>query len=146
MERKGQTNARKAKANAGRNIARWHPHRASVPYQSQGRENASRARDRYRRNVLKAYTVRGRGCRRDAQKWVNRAKRFLESTGNSPLWQAVKAMSKQQLQEFNELIDEQRQYGWNAAVDQIAEGLELEIDDRATRANRIRQLKNVKPK
>jgi hypothetical protein len=82
----------------------------------------------------------------DAQKWVNRAKRFLESTGNSPLWQAVKAMSKQQLQEFNELIDEQRQYGWNAAVDQIAEGLELEIDDRATRANRIRQLKNVKPK
>jgi hypothetical protein len=84
-----------------------------------------------------------------AQSWVNRARRFLESAkngGRQPLWQAIEAMSKQQLQELNDLIDEQRQSGWNAAVDQIAEGLELEVDDRTPRAARIRQLKNVRPK
>jgi glycosyltransferase involved in cell wall biosynthesis len=38
-----------------------------------------------------------------------------------------------------------RKEAWNAAIEQIAEGLELEIDNRAMRANRIRQLKDLMP-
>jgi endonuclease YncB( thermonuclease family) len=83
-----------------------------------------------------------------AQDWKNRAKRYLESakSGQPPLWRAIESMSKEQRRELGELIDEERQAGWNAPVEQIAEGLELEIDDRATRANRVRQLKNLKLK
>jgi hypothetical protein len=80
-----------------------------------------------------------------AQSWKHRAKRYLESAknGEQPLREVIGSMSKDQRQELNELIDEERQAAWNAAVEQIAEGLELEIDNRAERANRIRLLKDL---
>jgi hypothetical protein len=83
-----------------------------------------------------------------AQSWVNRAKRYVESTkkGKPPLWRTIEAISKEHRQELDELVDEERQYGWNAAVEEIAQGLELENDHRAARAARVRQLKNLKLK
>jgi hypothetical protein len=75
---------------------------------------------------------------------------YPELSEQLPLWRIMAAMSKEQMQELKELIEDERQKAWkeawNAAVEQIAEGLELEIDDRTARANRIRLLKDFKVK